>query len=66
MNKNKYIHSISVSSKPQTFPKPSLISKEEVEQELKKKGLDIKITETLKGGFVSQVYGACLTINLLL
>lgn len=61
MNKNKYLNSVSPSSKPQNYPTPtSLIDKTNLQKELQKKGLNITLKESLKGGFISQVYSATL------
>ncbi|KKQ24520.1 MAG: hypothetical protein US40_C0003G0062 [Candidatus Roizmanbacteria bacterium GW2011_GWC2_37_13] len=61
MNKNKYIHSVLPSSKPKKYPKQSpLIDKLNLQKELQKRGLKIELKESLKGGFISQVYSAVL------
>jgi len=61
MNNNKYLHSVSPSSKPQNYPTPtSLINKANLQKELQKRGLNIILKENLKGGFISQVYLAVL------
>lgn len=61
MNKNKYLHSVSPSPKPQNYPaSTSYIDKINLQNELRKKGLKIELKESLKGGFISQVYSASL------
>lgn len=61
MNKKKYLQSVSPSTKQKEYPKrSSLIKKINLEKELQKKGLNIKLIDNLKGGFISQVYSASL------
>ena len=61
MNNNKYLHSVSPSSKPKNYPTPTpLIDKINLQKELQKKGSEIILKENLKGGFISQVYSAIL------
>jgi len=61
MNKNRYLHSILPSSKPIKYPRQSsLLDKINLQKELQKRGLNIIFKESLKGGFISQVYSAKL------
>ena len=60
MNKNKYILSVQPDSQSKKYPKPFFIDKKDLQKALFKKGLNIVLEETLKGGFASQVYEAKL------
>ncbi|MEK7633755.1 MAG: hypothetical protein AAB437_02835 [Patescibacteria group bacterium] len=61
MNKNKYIQPVLPSLKPKKYPNNSLlVNKNNLEKELKRRGLNIILKENLKGGFISQVYSADL------
>lgn len=58
---NKFVNPISVDSKKRMYPKPSsLVNKLNLQKELQKRGLNIVLKESLKGGFISQVYSAKL------
>lgn len=59
MNKNIFLHSVKLSRKQRAFPTRSpLRIQENLERELRKRGLAITLKNKLKGGVFSQVYDA--------
>ena len=60
MNNNKYLISVTPSTKQKKYPDPKLHTKDLLEIVLRQKGLNITLGEVLKGGTVSQVYEAKL------
>jgi len=58
---DNYLQSVLPIKKPKKYPKPTyLVNKINLEKELQKRGLKILLKESLKGGFISQVYSANL------
>ncbi|MFA6017024.1 MAG: hypothetical protein WC744_02975 [Patescibacteria group bacterium] len=58
---NTIINPITVDKVKRSYPKPSLLAnKTNLQKELQKRGLNIILKESLKGGFISQVYSATL------
>lgn len=62
MNK-KIVNPVNSSTKKQTFDEPKLHKSDLLSIALKKKGLEITLGQSLKGGFVSQIYEAELNDN---
>ncbi|KKP87277.1 MAG: hypothetical protein UR89_C0003G0007 [Candidatus Roizmanbacteria bacterium GW2011_GWA2_35_8] len=61
MDDKKYIQSVVSSSRPKKYPQNKiLLDKKNLEKALQLKGLKIQLKESLKGGFISQVYSANL------
>ena len=61
MDDKKHIQSVAPSSRPKKYPQnKALLNKNNLEKALQIKGLKIELKESLKGGFISQVYSAVL------
>lgn len=59
MNKNIFLHSVKPTKNRQLFPERSLLgTQEDLEKELRKRGLAVTLKNKLKGGVFSQVYDA--------
>jgi len=60
MISGQFIHPVKPQSKPVQYSRPQLSDRKKLEQALIRKGLKIRLGNTLKGGFISQVYEADL------
>lgn len=60
MNRNEFINSVLPSHTRKDYPSPMFPKKEDLENALKIKGINVILNEPLKGGFFSKVYSAKL------